>query len=237
MRDISATERGVADRDAAASRATLIARRDTTNATDASRSVNASNHAEQRPVRRCRSTPTQRGTRGSPTNEPIATRPCRCCTATSLATQLLAQRARLLLRRLEHQRRDELGRIARLGIERERATGGLHRLGAARGLAGCERVARVASSRATMRARRLEVAIAVEEALDALAELARARPLARLAGERGDAQRVELGRRCRDRAGAPRASVGAAERARQRPAPLRCSGSPARISNRIEPSA
>ena len=102
-------------------------------------------------------------------------------------------------RRLEHQRRDELGGLGRFGIERERAAGA--RIAIARLVLGSTRAPRAPTSSCSCgeRAAAFDVAIAVEVGLDAIGELARGRSLGRVLGERVDAHAVELGRNRRAR--------------------------------------
>jgi hypothetical protein len=76
--------------------------------------------------------------------------------------------------------------------------GRTHRLGPPRGIARGERGARDDQVVLGERPASLEIAIAVEVALDPLREHARARPVVGILGKRGGARRVQLG--C-DRAG------------------------------------
>jgi len=104
------------------------------------------------------------------------------------------QRGRHRRRRLEEQRRYELRCILRFGIERERATGAAHRHGAR--IVGIAREC-VASTGELLRrdvTPAFEVAITVEVRLHRFGELVRVRSRRRILGERGHAQRVELGR-------------------------------------------
>src|SRR5439155_12326886 len=93
--------------------------------------------------------------------------------------------------RLEHEPREQFGRTRRLWIERERATGGAHRIAA---LALVEHRARAPHQIHRHLAPALDIAITVEKILDLVREPARTRPQLGILRERRAADRVELRR-------------------------------------------
>ncbi len=86
----------------------------------------------------------------------------------------------MIRRRFEHHARDQRGGFARFRIECERAAGGANRFSAARDIATDERGLRGCELDDGECTAELDVAIAVEVALDAIGELACGRATARL---------------------------------------------------------